>query len=118
MCLDHKETMEKIQVRPVTKYLVALLITLVVVGAEIYQGSPAWTETGSINWTGTIQMVNRNDPVTNSPSQYFIEPYSVVVSRGVFNFTAYVVLSRDLPVLGHSVEVVQDHDGTIYPVAK
>jgi hypothetical protein len=118
MCLDHKETMEKIQMRPETKYLVALLMTLAIVGVEIYQGSPAWTETGTINWTGPTQIVNRNDPVTNQPSQYFIESYSVIVARGIFNFTAYVVLSSELPVLGHSVEVIQDHDGTVYPVAK
>jgi hypothetical protein len=116
--VDNKKIVEMAQVRPETKYLVAMLITLAIVGVEIYQGSPAWTETGSINWVGTIQTVNRNDPVTNSPSQYFIESYSVFVTRGIFNFTAYVVLSSELPVLGHSVEVVQDHDGTIYPVAK
>jgi hypothetical protein len=96
-------------------YIIVFIVSLNIVMTEIYMGSPAWTETGTINWTGSVQTVNRNDPVTNQPSQYFIQPYSVSLSRGVFNFTAYVVLRTDLPQLGHNVTIVQDHDGTIYP---
>jgi hypothetical protein len=91
-------------------YFVLFLIVFDVVGFEVHQGSPAWSQTGSVNWVGSTQTFN---PGTST--QYFVQNYSVVVPRGTFNFTAYVVLRTDLPQLGHNVTIVQDHDGTIYP---
>lgn len=92
------------------KYILAILLaTVITVGIEVYQGSTAWSQSGTVNWTGTVTIFN-----PNSMNQYFVEPFSVVTqSHGSFNFTAYVVLQRDFPVLGHNVTVIQDHDGAI-----
>jgi hypothetical protein len=90
------------------QYVVLVTVVFSIIGYEMYLGSPAWSETGTINWVGTKLTFN-----FKASTQYFVQPYSAVVSRGTFNFTAYIV-SGNLPIVGGSVTVICDHYGLVY----
>jgi hypothetical protein len=92
------------------QYILLVIAVCSVIGYEVYMGSPAWSQTGIVNWVGPIQVFN-----PDSVNQYFAESYSVFVpNHGVFNFTAYVIPYNGLPTIGGSVTVIRDHYGSVY----
>jgi hypothetical protein len=104
-------------------FVIPTLIVLVLsIGVAVWWQSPDWSDSGHINWVGTLQYQHyENKSVWFEQNvTFYLLPYSVqTTSHGVFNFSVDVhpdALMTWVPTIGLSVSVTQNRDGMTFPV--